>query len=103
MFLYDLIVNKHTTSRNSITLLFESGVNMNDPSNIITKYVNYINDYDSYFETFDSNAAPFKTLTTPKKKIKKDEQEAALEAELEMMEMMENEYLRTKKKETSYP
>lgn len=103
MFLYDLIINKHTTSRNSITLLFESGVNMDDPSNIITKYVNYINDYDSYFETFDSNAAPFKTLTTPKKKIKKDEQEAALEAELEMMEMMENEYLRTKKKETSYP
>lgn len=104
MFMYDLIVNKHTTSRNSITLLFENGVDMNDPSNIITQYVQYINDYDSYFQTFKSSLAPFKTLTTPKeKKSRYNSQEAAFEAEMEMMAMMENEHLHKKKKETSYP
>ena len=103
MFMYDLLVNKHSTSRNSITLLFESGVDMNDPSNIITQYVQYINDYDSYFQTFKSSLAPFKTLTTPKEKKSRYSQEAAYEAELEMMEAMENEHLRKKKKETSYP
>ena len=104
MFMYDLIVNKHTTSRNSITLLFENGVDMNDPSNIITQYVQYINDYDSYFQTFKSSLAPFKTLTTPKeKKSRYNSQEAAFEAEMEMMAMMESEHLHKKKKETSYP
>lgn len=51
MFIYDLLVNKHYVGGNSMTMLLDNNLNLQNPDNIVTKWVNFINTYDSMFST----------------------------------------------------
>ena len=42
MFLYDLIVNQHNLGGTSLTMCFGSDINILDESNLIYKWINFI-------------------------------------------------------------
>lgn len=46
MFVYDLLVNKHNISRNSISPLLDGSLQLADDTSIASKWVKYINEYD---------------------------------------------------------
>ena len=82
MYIYDLLVNKHSMSKNSISLLFQDHVNLADVNDINTKWVIYVNEYDSLFDTHNKYfSEAFKSVTTPKSKARILTPEEAAELE----------------------
>jgi hypothetical protein len=71
MFVYDLLVNKHSLSGNSMPVLFSNGVNFKT-KNIITQWIEYLNSYDSSTGYYDSKAMPFNNLPIHTKKTTED-------------------------------
>lgn len=68
MFVYDLLVNKHATGGNSITMLLDNNLNLDDPNNIVSKWVKYINSYDKMISTY-SNLEEVKKIPNLKDKF----------------------------------
>lgn len=46
LFLYDLLVNKHTVGSNNITQIFDNKINLDNPSSLVRKWIEFINEYD---------------------------------------------------------
>lgn len=52
MYIYDLLVNKHAAGGNSITMLLDGNLNIEDPDSIVSKWVRYVNKYDKAVSTY---------------------------------------------------
>ena len=47
-FLYDLMVHHHNIGGQSLTLLFDQDIDLEDESNLITQWVRFVNEYDAW-------------------------------------------------------
>jgi hypothetical protein len=54
MFMYDLLVNKHRITHNSLALLFDQGTDLSDADNIAARWVNFVNRYDQAAATYST-------------------------------------------------
>ena len=71
MFVYDLLINKHSLGSNSMPVLFTNGVDLTS-KNIITSYIEYINEYDSSSGHYKPVSKPFNFLPIHVQKMVED-------------------------------
>lgn len=69
MFIYDLLINKGSLGANSLSILFINKVDLNDPNNIITQWVEYINQYDASLNTYYDSLSDWRDLPGLESKI----------------------------------
>jgi hypothetical protein len=74
MFVYDLLVNKHSLGGNSMPVLFTNGVDFST-ENAITKWIEYLNDYDSSHGHYKTSLTPFNNLPIHTAKMTKDHED----------------------------
>lgn len=51
MFIYDLLVHKHNMGRSSLTMLFDSEIDLTNSNHIATKWTSFVNNWDSLNNT----------------------------------------------------
>lgn len=51
MFIYDLLVHKHNMGRSSLTMLFDSEIDLTNANHIVTKWTSFVNMWDSLNNT----------------------------------------------------
>ncbi len=76
MFIYDLLVHKHTTSSSSITLLLDDRLKLKDKNSIVSRWVRFVNKYDKMPLNF-SNLKEITNLPNLKDTWGRDKKEAA--------------------------
>lgn len=72
LFIYDLLVNKHSLGANSITQLFDNKIDLSNSDSIISKWVSFVNEYDDNFLPYENYSADIHSLGFQKKRYSND-------------------------------